>query len=75
MSNIKVIGSPLPIRTGAYAFSAGMAGDLAPGFDANDLQAIDAPNQICTGGVFTDCWASASGDQYAILAHSSLRAS
>lgn len=57
---VRILGArmPLPIRTGAYAYSAGNTADLASGFGIDDLQALDAPHLIPRGSVIVSVWHS-----------------
>lgn len=51
-------GPPPPVYTGGYAISTGFADELQDGFDAYDLQGLNAPDALPSGGMTTFGWVS-----------------
>lgn len=51
-------GLPPPVFTGGYAVSTGFADELQAGFDADDLQGLNAPDALPSGGMTTYGWTS-----------------
>lgn len=51
-------GPPGPLRTGGYACSTGFVYELQDGFDIDDLQGLNAPESIPSGGMTTFGWKS-----------------